>query len=130
MGRKIKFRVPLKNGYAYVDLLDLAYGEYEMTNWPLDKADQYTGLKDMNGKEIYEGDILTGNKDVYWDNILASFQAGYTGDIRNNEVEVIGNIYENPELLTKWAKQSILELTDERLSVCDEKSSQHLTGRG
>jgi uncharacterized phage protein (TIGR01671 family) len=71
---------------------------------------QYTGLKDRNGKEIYEGDILRwGNLDestgenqihaVKWANggwVLGDMDWLY---VQADEGEVIGNIYENPELL-------------------------------
>ena len=72
-------------------------------------AMQYTGLKDKNGKEIYEGDICKVSDDIY--EIIysvkdASFRGKfykkpmehyYLSPILNN-FEVIGNIYENPEL--------------------------------
>ena len=75
---------------------------------------QFTGLHDKNGKEIYEGDVICYVDDVVVENIggwdrtepEGKFVEVKMPDIYRNEdlppieeLEVIGNIYENPELI-------------------------------
>jgi uncharacterized phage protein (TIGR01671 family) len=65
---------------------------------------QYTGIKDANGEEIYEGDILQDD-DGYIDTVLYREDGYYhAGDWSGDDfiyLVIIGNIYENTELLEK-----------------------------
>lgn len=73
--------------------------------------DSFTGFHDKNGKEIYEGDILSNAPqkiEVRWDSIFGRWFGHYLDNRgtsyfwMGNEFknyEVIGNIYENPELM-------------------------------
>jgi hypothetical protein len=72
---------------------------------------QYTGIKDINGKEIYEGDIIqdwqkSGNRKCrsghpyMVEYLISRNKSGFNiGTGETNNKEIIGNIYENPELL-------------------------------
>ena len=63
---------------------------------------QYTGLKDKGGKEIYEGDIVKDNFG-HWDKQPVEMTPLFWHEfieygLENASLEIIGNIYENPEL--------------------------------
>jgi len=124
--REIKFRAWDENGMVYDVGLDpntipytIPKGVRGFANFvyhPEAVLMQHTGLKDKNGKEIYEGDIVNFlenygfagwhesdnpgvvefNKGQY---LVKGSQMSLAGDISHHGLEVIGNIYENPELL-------------------------------
>jgi uncharacterized phage protein (TIGR01671 family) len=63
---------------------------------------QYTGLKDSKGKEIYEWDICRSDGiEAPIKYLLGAFWFGAVLLLEPKEIEIIGNIYENPELLKK-----------------------------
>ena len=122
--RVIKFRAWDKSSNRMVSFEELCNGDHD--SWPdlyfalvpyndnlLDRLVplQFTGLLDKNGKEIYEGDIARWpsgiNREIIWDERNACFSSkdvtlmSELGKIAilGKHLEMIGNIYENPNLL-------------------------------
>lgn len=141
--REIKFRVyhPTQfddndNPTRFEMSYDWAFEEYEPINDLLNSFEkpwaimQYTGLKDKDGKEVYEKDIIkcvtTGLLGVVgWNEALAMFElvivtepyAGgsvslYSGmiDGRNVMREVVGNVFETPTMAAKFDDGEVIEL--------------------
>ena len=124
--REIKFRAwDTKNKVMFTTVGIFECGDGEVTTYwgsyylmDCDKEDleimQYTGLKDKNGKEIYEGDVIncldTDTKfgkrykkmkvDFYNGEFGIGDNWGHLGLKHLTEIEIIGNIYENQELLS------------------------------
>lgn len=125
MKREIKFRAWNKKDKVMVDVAALNFGPSgfwslieDAYDAELQLADSYeimqnTGLHDKNGREIYEGDVLDiglrnqDGKPVIAPVSYETYAAGYVLDNGGNgiwqrltkECEVIGNTFENPELL-------------------------------
>jgi uncharacterized phage protein (TIGR01671 family) len=118
--RDIKFRaltncnVMVYGFYVYDEHLKLHYidtGKGVRVEINPDTLGQYTGLKDKNIEEIYEGDIYhQGDKNikyvvVWHDSGLIGKQCGsssYAGLSHwKDKIEIIGNMYENADLLKK-----------------------------
>ena len=123
--REIKFRAKHGKEWVYGDLHLLSKmphihtDPFTLNSINIETIGQYTGLRDKNGKEIYEGDIIRSfDSDgdailhyIVWEEVC--FVALYKGrcfrskcSLRQDwldefDKEVIGNIHDNPELLKK-----------------------------
>lgn len=122
--REIKFRAWDTDLNKYVHAFN--YNDYEISDdegdiyitknmetsgeTPLLELEQFTGLFDKNGKEIYEGDILKRESFISWvitfnnscfcaANITLPYRPFTLFDVDMSQREVIGNVHENKDLL-------------------------------
>ena len=124
MNRPIKFRVWDKRETKGMSTRNMLYDAQlhhfwqDFVDYPGYELMQYTGLTDKNGKEIYEGDIVQYNQNSSYDNMdfITKWSDDKLGFIfqsnsgeqlvnqtphlnRFKHLEVVGNIFENSELL-------------------------------
>ncbi len=111
--REIKFRGKVDGQWWYATFNDSNEGEWEQFWALVDRktVGQWTGITDQNNKPVYEGDIVKWStypenpkvrayiREVQWSDTEARFKPDGMGD--DPVVEVIGNIYENPDLLER-----------------------------
>lgn len=123
--REIGYRAYIKDIKKVVDIHDISFLQenigftdpkntrYSYRNFDEIELMQFTGLTDKNGKPIYDGDILqlcnaTYPCEIYWSGISwaikrngkrVEYSHGSSLVINCEKMQVIGNIYDNPELL-------------------------------
>ena len=110
------YRAVRNSHFSYIECIDKPTDCYRIDH---ETVGQYAGMTDRNGKKIFEGDICLGvlktRFEVYWDKERTAFMAREKHDVPYGKdidyyasysdgkigAEVIGNIYDNPELLNE-----------------------------
>lgn len=103
ISREIKFKVWDKENKVMISAEDFAFEEYLPLS-QLFQSDEfvfllYTGLKDKNNQEIYEGDIIKYPNSLCKISIVTIPEIFKMNSAIIDNCEIIGNKYENPELL-------------------------------
>lgn len=115
MQDRFRFRVWDDIHREMQNLEDVDVNPFNISDYSQNNIMQCTGLKDKSGKLIYEGDIIYKKGDKTWDkrkmyskvifdDMYASFDISnengcHRMPTNSNNIEIIGNIYENQELL-------------------------------
>ena len=123
MSREYKFRI-----YSFISKYFIYFDVYEGVPQGIaggvSEPQQYTGLNDINGKEVYDGDLVElhtaandhaidvkdnhcGLYEIYWDRKykLKEIKSNWFFKVIDNDcasfniMKVVGNVFENPELL-------------------------------
>lgn len=110
------YGVPMQHVFGDFQILSGRVGAMCIDTVASETIGQYTGLYDMDGNKIFEGDIVTYDKEyggetrekgtVYWcdgafwvENVQDEEGYGLLGALVKYQLEIIGNIHDNPELL-------------------------------